>query len=152
MTTYRLTRIEDVVRYWPFLSRGLLFVSRYLKYDLTLEVYRRILFRLVRQPSTAWIAVVLDDSEIEPLAFVLAYDCTPLFSSVREFEVSIFYHLPGFREAICTIQTSLDNFCRTNQISHYYVTTCRKSGSSTRVFGEEWNGLKRAYTVFKRKL
>jgi hypothetical protein len=151
MTTQRLTKVSQVIFYWEFFAFGLVRIASYLKYNHPLNTFRRILFRLARQPNSAYLAVVIDDEE-KPIGFLVAYDCTPLFATEREFEVSIFYHLPGRREAIISLQTSFDAFCNANNISHYYVTTCRKSGSSTRVFGEEWCGLKRAYTVFKRKI
>jgi hypothetical protein len=151
MTILRLTRVSQVILYWDFFTFGLIRIASYLKYDHSLDTYRRILFRLARQPMTSWLAVALDDDET-PVGFFVAYDCTPLFAATREFEVSVFYHLPGRKDAIVALQTSLDSFCSSSNVSHYYVTTCRKSGSSTRVFGEEWCGLKRAYTVFKRKV
>jgi hypothetical protein len=151
MNVIRITKITQVVVFWEFFVYGLSRISQYLRYDYPIDVYRRILFRLARQPGTSWVAVVLDDDDT-PVGFFISHDCTPLFSGRREFEVSLFYHLPGRREAIIALQTAFDAFCNANNISHYYVTTCRKSGSSTRVFGEEWCGLKRAYTVFKRKI
>lgn len=126
-------------------------VHKYLKYDLTLDTYRKILFSLVKQPYTAWIAVAFNDDKL-PVGFVVAHESTPLFAKTREFEVSFFYHLPGSVLAITQLQQRFDSFCRTNDIKRYYVTTCRKSGSAVRVFGEEWRGLERAYTVFKKNL
>lgn len=151
MTIVRLSKVVEVVHLWPFLSGGISSVSRYLKYDLTLDVYRRILFRLVKTPYSAWIGVAFDDDKC-PMGFVVAHEITPLFSKVREFEVSLFYHLPGAGSCIPMLQQQLDNFCSSNDIKCYYVTTCRKCGSSSRVFGEEWSGLKRAYTVFKKNV
>lgn len=151
MNVVRLSKVNEVVHLWPFVSQGLLSVSKYLKYDLPLDAYRKTLFRLVKQPHAAWVGVAFDEDKC-PVAFVAAHECTPFFSPTREFEISIFYHLPGYVHAITGLQTSLDSFCKTNSIKRYYVTTCRRSSSALVTFGEEWTGLKPAYRVFKKNL
>lgn len=151
MTIVRLTKVNEVVHLWPFLSEGLSSTSRYLKYDLTLDTYRKILFSLVRQPYTSWVSVAFNDDRV-PVGFFVAHECTPLFSLVREFEISLFYHIPGPSVAVTQLQKAFDYYCSANKIKRYYATTCRKSGSASRVFGEELVGLKRAYTVFKKNI
>ena len=147
---YRLTRIADVVRWWPFFKKGIEYEARYLRYTHPLDVYRQILFHLVKQPDSAWVQVALLDGE--PVAFVMAHEITPLFAETREFEVSMFYFQPGYRSAIHLLQSQLDTFCRSNSVSFYYLTTSSRCGAAKRVFNETWRGLEHSNTVFKRKV
>lgn len=153
MTTRRLTRIADVVRYWSFFRDGILYEAKYLRYSYSFETYRRILFHLVAKNPKAWVGVAFsDDTLATPVAFILSHDVTPLFSDEREFEVSMFYFLPGQKPALRTLQTAFDVFCRENSIKRYYLTTSSFSSSADRVFQDSWKGLERSNTVFKRVL
>lgn len=148
--TSRLVSVNDVVRNWTFLASGLTQVAHHLKYNLSLDVYRKTLFRLVKQPRTAWVGIAYDDTI--PVAFLVAHESTPFFSTVREFDASIYYHESGYASGVNLLQSSFDTFCRTNNIRRYFVTTCRKSGRPMHVFGVEWTGLQHAYRVFKKEL
>lgn len=150
MSIVRLTKVNEVVHLWPFISEGLESVSVCLKYDLPLDSYRKILFRLVKTPSTAWVAV--DFNEGTPVAFVIAYECTPMFSIVREFEVSVFYHLSDHVKSINKLQQAFNSFCLTNGVKRYYLTTARRMPEALRHLGEGWSGLRPAYRVFKKTL
>ena len=48
MTVTRIYRIVDVIRMWPFFREGILYEAKYLRYDHSLDTYRKILFSLVR--------------------------------------------------------------------------------------------------------
>ena len=150
MIVTRLTTVNDVVRVWPFLSAGLAAVSHNLRYNLELEVYRKTIFRLVKQHTSAWVGIAYDEDT--PVAFVIAHDCTPFFSTDREFDASLYYHKPGYSIAVQTLQHYLETFLHSHDIRRYYVTTCRKSGRPMHVFGVEWSGLQHAYRVFKKEL
>lgn len=148
MKVLRLSKVNEVVHLWPFIVNGLESVSVCLKYELSLDSYRKILFRLVKTPVTSWVAVGFDEDI--PVAFVVAYECTPMFSMVREFEVSIFYHLPGHVKSINKLQQSFNSFCLTNGVKRYYLTTARRMPEALRHLGEGWSGLRPAYRVFKK--
>lgn len=150
MTISRLTSVNDIVRNWTFLSAGLSHVAHQLKYNLPLDVYRKTLFALVKQTDSAWVGIASAGGL--PVAFIVAHECTPLFSTARELDASIYYHDPGFSVAINHLQDSLDSFCTQHSIRRYYVTTCRKSGRPMYVFGAEWKGLTHAYRVFKKEI
>lgn len=147
---FRITRIVDIVRLWAFFREGIVYEAKYLRYAYPLEVYRKILFHLVKSPK-GWVGVVTTH-ELEPLAFVMAHDITPLFADEREFEVSMFYYKKGFRQCICLLQDHLERFCRENGIRRYYLSTSSFCSSATRIFKESWIGLERSNTVFKRKV
>jgi hypothetical protein len=151
MTITRLRRIVDVIRLWSFFKEGILYEAKYLRYDHSLEVYRRILFSLVRDHQRAWVAVASSDDD-DPLAFVLAHEVTPLHAEKREFEVSMFYYRRGNKAAIRTIQDRLDAYCRENGIHRYYLTTSSFCSTAERVFKDSWRGLERSNTVFKREI
>lgn len=151
MTVTRIYRIVDVIRMWPFFREGILYEAKYLRYDHSLDTYRKILFSLVRNHENAWVAVAQDDSE-NPLAFVLSHDVTPMYAEKREFEVSMFYYRPGNKPAIRAIQDRLDAFCRENGVHRYYLTTSSFCSVAERVFKDSWRGLERSNTVFKRKV
>lgn len=154
MIARRLTTIAECVRLWPFFRIGIEHEAKYLRYNHSLDVYRRILFSLVRNHENAWVAVVVDEEQEEPtpIAFVMAHDVTPLHAEEREFEVSMFYYVPGHRLAITFLQREFDKFCRTNQISRYYLTTSSFCSTASRVFRDAWTDLERSNTVFKRTL
>lgn len=150
MTTLRLTSVNDVVRHWTFLSVGIAQIAHHLRFPLTIDGYRKTLFRLAKQVDTAYVAVALDGNL--PIAFLVAHDATPFFSAEREFDISIYYHEPGFASALRVLQHDFNTFCSQNNIRRYFVTTCRKSGRPMQVFGAEWEGLTHAYRVFKREI
>ncbi len=151
VTTFRLTRIAEVAKLWSFFVVGIQWESRYLRYDHSLDTYRKILSSLVRNHENAWVSVAFDE-EREPIAFVMAHDTTPMHAERREFEVSMFYYKPGNKTAVRTLQTELDSFCRTNNVVRYYLTTSSFCSSADRVFNDAWRGLERSNTVFKRTL
>lgn len=149
----RVTTIAEVVRNWGFFREGIEYEAKYLRYTYSLDVYRRILFHLVYRNPKAWVGVAYDDSDpLQPLAFVLAHDITPLFAETREFEVSMFYFRKGYKYQIGLLQQELDKFCREKGISRYYLTTSSFCSSAERVFKDSWRGLERSNTVFKRQL
>ena len=150
MNYTRLTSVNDIVRNWTFISNGLLEVGHHLRFDLGIDTYRKILFKLAKQPNSAWLALATDGGL--PVAFIVAHECTPLFATRREFDASIYYHEPGYASAIAFLQHQLNLFCVSNNIRRYYVTTCRKSGRPMHVFGVEWTGLQHAHRVFKKEL
>ena len=152
MTVTRLYHIADVLKLWPFFKEGILYEAKYLRYDHPIDVYRRILFTLVRDHMHGWVAIATDDSSGDPLAFVLAHDVTPIHSDRREFEVSMFYYRHGNKPAIRQIQDRLDAHCRENGIHRYYLTTSSFCSTAERVFKDSWRGLERSNTVFKRKV
>lgn len=151
MTISRLTTIAQAVRLWPFFKDGIEYEAKYLRYDYSLDVYRRILWYLIRNPDFGWVTVATDDSG-EPVAFVMAHDITPLFSEHREFEVSMFFYRRGYKPAIRAIQDRLDAFCLENGVHRYYLTTSSFCSTAERVFKDSWRGLARSNTVFKRSL
>lgn len=151
MTSQRLTTIAQAVRLWDFFKEGIAYEAKYLRYDYPLDVYRRILWSLIRRPDFGWVSVAFD-SFGEPVAFVMAHDVTPLHATRREFEVSMFYYRPGNKGAIRALQNRLDAYCRENGICRYYLTTSSFCTSAQRVFHESWQGLERSNTVFKRKV
>lgn len=151
MTIQRFTNIASVVRYWDFFKEGILYEAKYLRYAHPVETYRKILCHLVYKNPKAWVGVAFDDAA-KPIAFVLAHDITPLFSTFREFEVSMFYFRPGNKLAIKPLQDRLDAYCKENGIGQYYITTSSFSSSASRVFSDSWQGLRRSNTVFKRKV
>ena len=151
MTTKRVTSIVEVIRLWDFFKEGILYEAKYLRYSHTLDVYRRILWHLVRKNPNAWVGVAFDDAE-DPIAFIMSHDITPLFAEKREFEVSMFYFRPGFKPGVQLLQKKFDAFCKENGVSRYYITTSSFCASATRVFNDAWRGLERSNTVFKRDL
>lgn len=152
MIACRIQRIADVVRIWPFFREGIEYEAKYLRYNHPLEVYRRILFHLVKQKDAAWVSVVFDDEVTppNPVAFVMAHDVTPLFAEQREYEVSMFYFRKGYKPTINILQNRFDDYCRQNGIARYYLSTSSFCSSAERVFKDSWRGLERSNTVFKR--
>lgn len=150
MNILRLNSVNDVVRYWAFFAAGIAQVSHHLRFALSIDGYRKTLFRLAKQPDTAYIAIALDGNL--PVAFVVAHDATPFFATEREFDISIYFHEPSYARAIRTLQADFDSFCSQNNIRRYFVTTCRKSGRPMHVFGAEWDGLTHAHRVFKKEI
>lgn len=151
MKVLRLTTIAQAVRLWTFFKEGIEYEAKYLRYDYPYDVYRRILWTLIRQPDFGWVSVAFND-DAEPIAFVMAHDTTPIHAPRREFEVSMFYYRPGNKPAIRAIQDRLDDFCRENGVSKYYLTTSSFCSTAERVFKDSWRGLERSNTVFKRKI
>lgn len=150
MTVIRLNSVAGVVRNWDFFRKGLVHVQQFLKYNVTLDTYRRIICFLVKQPN-AYVAIVMDDNG-DPVGFGVAHECTPLFSDIVEYEVSILYHQPGQAVATAVLQAEFEQFLRTRNAKTYFVTTRRDSGSVIRCFQAPRYGLKRAYTVFRKDL
>jgi hypothetical protein len=150
MNVCRLHTIAAAVRLWPFFKEGIEYEAKYLRYNYPLDVYRRILWSLIRGGDKGWVAVAFEDDQ--PIAFVLAHDATPLHAPWREFEVSMFYYRPGFKPAIRAIQDRLDSFCRENGVQLYYLTTSSFCSTAERVFRDSWRGLERSNTVFKRRI
>lgn len=151
MTIHRLTTIAQAVRLWSFFKEGILYEAKYLRYDYSLDIYRRILWSLIKQSESGWVSVAFNDDDL-PIAFVMAHDITPIHAERREFEVSMFYFKPGNKQAIREIQNRLDEFCRENGVHRYYLTTSSFCSTAERVFKDSWRGLERSNTVFKRKL
>lgn len=151
MTVQRLTTIAQAVRLWPFFRDGIEYEAKYLRYDHTIDVYRHILWALIKRADFGWVAVAFDDDG-EPVAFVMAHDVTPLFAEKREFEVSMFYYRPGNKPAIRAIQNRLDAYCKENGVHRYYLTTSSFCSTAERVFKDSWRGLERSNTVFKRRI
>tara|TARA_R110000868_G_scaffold361608_3_gene623609 strand:- start:1024 stop:1485 length:462 start_codon:yes stop_codon:yes gene_type:complete len=149
MNVVRLTKIVQVVRLWDFFKEGIQYEAKYLRYAYPMEVYHRILFHLVRSNPNGWVSVAFNDDE-EPIAFIMAHDITPLFSQIREFEVSMFYYRDGYKTAMPLLQKSFDTFCRDNHIRQYFLSSSSFCSSATRVFKTSWLGLERSNTVFKR--
>lgn len=154
MIFHRLTSIVAVHRLWDFFKEGIEYEAKYLRYSHSMDVYRRIVWHLVsRGNPKGWVAVAFADTEgTKPVAFILAHDISPLFAETREFEVSMFYFIEGWKQAIPFLQNRLDAHCRENGISRYYLTTSSFCSSATKVFNQSWRGLERSNTVFKRDL
>lgn len=154
MITRRVTSIAEVVRTWGFFREGIEYEAKYLRYNHPLDVYRRILFHLVKQKDAAWVGIVYDDEQETPypVAFIMSHDVTPLFAEEREFEVSMFYFRKGYKPTINILQNRFDDFCRQNGIARYYLSTSSFCSSAERVFRDSWRGLERSNTVFKRKV
>lgn len=150
MTVYRITTCAGLIRFWSFFETGIQETSRFLRYDLPMETFRKMLFHLVKTPS-AWVAVVLDDDE-SPVSFGVAHECTPLFSNRREYECSFIYHRPGWSDATTALQIAFEDYCRLHGISTIYATTRRDSGSTIRCFQSARYGFKRAYTTFRKDI
>lgn len=151
MKVAKIQTIAQAVRLWSFFKEGIEYEAKYLRYDYPLDVYRRILWSLIRQPKHGWVAVAFEDVN-EPVAFVMAHDITPIHAEKREFEVSMFYYRPGYKPAIRAIQDRLDDHCRENGVHRYYLTTSSFCSTAERVFKDSWRGLERSNTVFKRKV
>lgn len=148
MNTFRLTSVNDVVRNWGFISSGLIKVGHHLRYSLTLDEYRKILFTLARRHSSAWLGIATVDAV--PVAFIVAHDCTPLFAKNREFEVSMYYHTCGYASAITALQSAFEEFRDLNNIHRYYLITRHKAGRPLPVFSVGWSGMKHAYKVYQK--
>lgn len=150
MNIQRLTSVNDVVRNWTFLASGLAAVGHHLKYKLSLDSYRKVLFRLVKSPTTAWFGIChVDDL---PVAFLVAHESTPFAATEREFDASIYYHLAGHSRAIAELQHEFELFCKLNDIRRFYVTTRRHSGRPIPLFSVGWTGLKRAYLIYQKEV
>ena len=153
MTVRRITSVKDVLRLWPFFAEGIKYVVDFFRYSHALTVYRKILCYLVYKNANAWVGVVFDETQGEkPISFVLAHEITPLFSDYREFEVSMFYYLPGYRHTILLLQSTFDTFCKENEIRQYYLTTPTVCAGAARAYTLSWDGLKRSNTIYKRKV
>lgn len=150
MTTQRLVTIAQAVRLWAFFKEGIVYEAKYLRYDHDVDVYRQILWSLIKKPAFGWVTVAFVDGE--PVAFVMAHDVTPIHAAKRELEVSMFYYRPGHKFAIRAIQDRLDDYCRENGVHRYYLTTSSFCSTAERVFKDSWRGLERSNTVFKRKV
>lgn len=150
MTILRLTTVAGCVKYWDFIKSGIEQTAKFLRYDLPMDTFRQMFFHLSKQHN-AWLAVALDDDGT-PISFALAHECTPLFSPRREFEVSFIFHNPGRSDATTALQGAFEQFCRDHQISRYYATTRRDSGSTIRCFQSPRYGFKRAYTTFVKEI
>jgi len=148
LVVHRILRVVDTVRIWPFFREGIEYEAKYLRYSHPIDVYRRILAHLVYKNPNAWVGVAFDGDIDKPIAFVMSHDVTPIYAKIREFEVSMFYYRPGHKSAIGLLQTRLDDFCRDNGVSHYYLSTSSFSSSSKQVLAA-WQGLQRSSTVFK---
>ena len=151
MTIARITSVAGCVRYWDFFQFGIKQTAKFLRYDLPMDIFRKMVFHLSRQHDTAWIGIALEDDGT-PVSFAIAHECTPLFSPRREFEASLVFHQTGRSDATEALQTAFETFCRSNNISVYYATTRRDSGSTIRCFQSERYGFKRAYTTFIKEL
>lgn len=149
MEICRLTSVNDVVRNWTFLSMGLTAVSHHLRYQLTNEAFRKTLFTLARQTHSSWLGIAYDDGS--PAAFIVAHETTPLFSTTRELDISLYYHTPGNAVAITHLQRELDVFCKTNSFKRYNVTTRHKAGRPLPVFSIGWSGVRHAYRVYQKE-
>lgn len=151
MIVRRLTKVVEIVRLWPFFVDGFSFIARYLKYNIPIDTYGRILRYLVKQPN-ALVLVAFEDDDKTPVSFACAHETTPLFSPAREFEVSILFHRPGRLDAALALQREFETWCRKEEVVSYYVTTRRDNPSALRCFQSDRYGLKRAYTVFKKDI
>lgn len=148
MTFLRITRCAEIVRYWPFFATGFGFISDYLHYPYTLDVYRRIILKLARTPS-AFVGVVLDVSG-NPICFGAAYDSTPIFATYKEYDVPFLYHQPSQIAATAVLRREFETFARKNGIVRYSMTATSFSRQTQDCFGRF--GLKRSHMVFKREL
>lgn len=148
MTFHRITRCAEVVRFWPFFARGFFFISAYLHYPYTLDLYRRILLRLVKTPD-AFVGVVLDDSG-DPVCFGAAFNCTPIYAAQKEYEIPFLYHQPAYLPATAVLRTEFERFCRREKVKRYYMTTTVTNGGAQKCFASF--GFQRSHMVFKREL
>ncbi len=148
MITLRITRCKEIVQYWPFFVTGLNFISKYLHYPYSMETYRRILLKLAHTPS-AYIAIVLDDDNT-PLCFGVAYDCTPLFSNQKEYDVPFLFHQPTHLSATALLRTEFEKFCREQKVKRYSMTTTAFNGAAQKCIPRY--GFQRSHIVFKREL
>ncbi len=150
MTVVRIQSVAGCIRFWDFFQTGIEATAKFLRYNLDMETYRKMLFHLSKQPN-AWIGVALDDDG-QPISFGVAHECTPLFSMRREFEVSFIFHQPGRSDATTALQAAFEQFCKKEKVSVYYATTRRDTGSTIRCFQSPRYGFKRAYTTFIKEL
>lgn len=150
MTVLRIKTIKGLIDHWDFIVIGLKHVQKFLRYNADLEMYRKILFHLVRQEN-AWIGIVFNEAG-EPVGFGVAHEVTPLFAQRPEYEVSILYHRPKEADATSALQDHFERFCIARNVTTYYVTTRRDSGSALRCLQGPRYGLKREHTVFRKDL
>lgn len=148
MRVVRITRCKELVTYWPFFVQGIEFTSKYLHYPYTFETYRRILQRLVTT-STAFVAVVLDDSD-EPVCFGAAYDCTPLHGIEREYDIPFLYHQPSHLPATSLLRIEFERFAKKMKVKRYFMTTTAFNGMAQKCIPRY--GFKRSHIVYKREL
>lgn len=148
LTFLRIIRCAEIVRYWDFFARGFTFLSAYLHYPYTLDLYRRIILKLAKTPS-AFVGVVLDDTG-SPVCFGAAFDCTPLFATHKEYEIPFLYHQPAHLSATALLRTEFEKFCRREKVKRYYMTTTAFNGAAQKCFPRY--GFHRSHVVFKREL
>lgn len=147
-THQRLTKCVGIVRHWPFFVRGFEFISNYLHYPYTLDVYRRIILKLTKTPS-AYVALVTN-AEDEPVAFAAAYDSTPIFATQKEYDIPFVYYIPRAVPAVFLLQTHFERFCRAQGVRRY--TTTHGAFSKNVQDCHARYGLIRSHMVFKREL
>lgn len=148
MTFHRITRCAEVVRYWEFFATGFAFISDYLHYPYSLDVYRRIILKLVKTPS-AFVGIVVDD-EGKPLCFGAAYDSTPIFAVEKEYDIPFLYHQPAQLSATAVLRREFERFCRQNKVRRYSMTTTSFSRSTQDCYSRY--AFYRSHMVFKREL
>jgi hypothetical protein len=151
MKTKRLTTVTELVRYWPFISKGLqeIAVKADEKFDLD-SVYKTMMWLVTDQIHT-WIGLSFND-DFEPAAFGVAQECTPPFDLERKFVVRWFYHSAGQFQATVHLMTSFETWARAQGVSSYGVTTRRDSGSAIRCFQSPKYGFRRSHVTFEKHL
>jgi hypothetical protein len=150
ITALRIVRIAEIAKHWEFFREGIQYEAKYLRYAHPMDVYRKILCHLVYRNPLGWVGVAFDDDR--PVAFIMSHDTTPMFSTFREFEVSMFYYRPGYKHAVRLLQNRLNAFCKENGIGQYYLTTSSLCSAAHRVFRDSWAGLERSNIVFKHRV
>lgn len=148
MTFQRITRCAEVVRHWSFFSVAFVFISDYLHYPYSLDVYRRILLKLTKTPSS-FVGMVFDNRG-EPVCFGAAYDCTPIFATEREYDIPFLYHRPTHITATAVLRREFERFCRQQRVRRYSMTTTAFSRPTQDCFSRY--GLYRSHMVYKREL
>lgn len=149
MKVLRLTSCAQLVRLWPHFVDWLNFVRTCLRFNLPIQVYRRILQHAVKDP-TMWVGVVSDDEG--PVGFAAAHEVTPLFCIEREYEVSMLFHKTGREDATKALQAEFETWLRAEGVLRYVISTRRDNPSALRCFQSDRYGMKRAFTVFKKEL
>lgn len=150
MTTFRLTTIAACVKFWWFFEEGFNKTGRFLRYDLPMDAYRRILFALVSSDN-GWVGLCLDDNG-RPLGFAIAHECTPLFAQAKEYEASIVYAADDNQDTFNNMQQTFEDFCRAQGVKRYFATTRRDSGAAIRCFQSPRYGFRRAFTTFSKDI
>lgn len=151
MNVLRLTNNAYVFRYWDFLSESLRSISDKVREPFDEEFVRKTLVNLVVDHDHAWLGITLDSMGV-PLAFGCTQECTPQFATERYFVVRWFYHTPGRFDATLALMEAFEQWCKSNNVHHYAVTTRRSAGEAIKCFSSSRYGFKKAFLTFEKEI